>query len=182
MSFSIRKQFFDDVLCDAVKVDACHLLSGRPWQFDRKNRVWWEEELIQPDRRWEEVHCTATKTKAKSSIPRFSFLVTKSFMSECLEAGIVYMLLSALELDSMNIPVEIRQLIMEFEDVLPNDLSLMGDIQHCIDLVPGSSLPNKPAYRMNPSEKEEIQKQVGELLTRGYITTPMEFSLEWFGQ
>ena len=107
-------------------------------------------------------------------------------MNESLEVGIVSMLLSALELDSMNIPVEIRQLIMEFEDVfpieLPNDLPPMRDIQHCIDLVPGSSLPNKPAYRMKPSEKEEIQKQVGELLTRGYFTTPTEFSLEWFGQ
>ena len=106
-------------------------------------------------------------------------------MNESLEVGIVSMLLSALELDSMNIPVEIRQLIMEFEDVflieLPNDLPPMRDIQHCIDLVPGSSLPNKPAYRMKPSEKEEIQKQVGELLTRGYITTPTEFSLECLG-
>ena len=33
VSFSIRKQF-----CDVVKMDACHLLLGRPWQFDRETQ------------------------------------------------------------------------------------------------------------------------------------------------
>lgn len=39
------------------------------------------------------------KKKAKSSIPNSSFLVTKLFMNESLEVGIVYMLLSPLELE-----------------------------------------------------------------------------------
>ena len=82
------------------------------------------------------------------------------------------MLLSALELDTMNIPVDIRQLILQFEDVfpteLPSDLPPMRDIQHCIDLVPCESLPNRPAYIITPLEKEEIQKQVGELLAKRY--------------
>ena len=34
-SFSLRKQFHDEVICDFVKMDACHLLLGRPWKFDR---------------------------------------------------------------------------------------------------------------------------------------------------
>ena len=45
----------------------------------------------------------------------------------------------------------------------------MRDIQHAIDLVPGAFLPNKVAYHMAPKEKEELQKQVQELLDRGYI-------------
>ncbi|GMY18934.1 hypothetical protein FCV25MIE_14173 [Fagus crenata] len=35
VNFSIRKKFQDVVMCDVVKMDACHLLLGRPWQFDR---------------------------------------------------------------------------------------------------------------------------------------------------
>ena len=40
----------------------------------------------------------------------------------------------------------------------------MKEFQHCIDLVPSASLPNRPAYRMKRLEMEEIQKQVKELL------------------
>lgn len=40
----------------------------------------------------------------------------------------------------------------------------MGDVQNCIDFVPGTSIPNKVSYRMNPKEHEELQKQVQELM------------------
>ena len=29
------KKCFDSVWCDMVLIDACHILLGRPWQFDR---------------------------------------------------------------------------------------------------------------------------------------------------
>ena len=45
----------------------------------------------------------------------------------------------------------------------------MKEFQHCIDLVPSASLPNRPAYRMKRLEMEEIQKQVKELLAKGYL-------------
>jgi len=28
--------YVDDVLCDVVPMEACHVLLGRPWQFDKK--------------------------------------------------------------------------------------------------------------------------------------------------
>ncbi|XP_026450964.1 uncharacterized protein LOC113351126 [Papaver somniferum] len=35
VNFSIRSLYQDIVWCDVVTIDACHLLLGRPWQFDR---------------------------------------------------------------------------------------------------------------------------------------------------
>ena len=29
-------KYHDKVLCDVVPMEACHLLLGRPWQFDKK--------------------------------------------------------------------------------------------------------------------------------------------------
>ena len=36
VSFSIGKSYKDEVWCDVIPMDACHLLLGRPWQYDRK--------------------------------------------------------------------------------------------------------------------------------------------------
>jgi hypothetical protein len=42
-------------------------------------------------------------------------------------------------------------------------------IEHQIDLIPDASLPNRAAYRTNPEETKEIQRQAQELLDNGYV-------------
>jgi len=60
--------------------------------------------------------------------------------------------------------------IEEFSDVFPEDLlnmlPPMCDIQHAIDLVLGSNLPNLPHYRMNLTEHVELKRQVNELIDK----------------
>lgn len=36
ISFSIDNKYFDNVLCNVVVMDACHLLLDRLWQYDHK--------------------------------------------------------------------------------------------------------------------------------------------------
>jgi len=47
-----------------------------------------------------------------------------------------------------------------FSDEIPLGLPLKRSSHHHINLIPGAILPNKPAYRMNPKEIIEIQRQV----------------------
>jgi hypothetical protein len=163
------------VLCDIVKMDACHLLLRRPWQFDRGTIHDGRKNSYSLVKGGQKFTLLPMKQRAKypTPNPKPSFFVTKSFIKESMELGQVYILFSALELESMHVPIAIQQLMNEFDDVfftdLPSDLPPMRDIQHCIDLIPGSSLPNKPAYRMTPLEREELQKQVTELIQKGYI-------------
>jgi len=68
--------------------------------------------------------------------------------------------------------------LKEFADVFTQELldSLppLRDIQYAIDLVPGSSLPNLPHYRMNPTEHAELKRQVDELLSKGFLKESLE--------
>ncbi|GKE07976.1 putative CCCH-type zinc finger family protein, partial [Tanacetum coccineum] len=69
-------------------------------------------------------------------------------------------------------PLQVQPFLREFADVILDDippgLPAMRDIQHCIDFI-----PNRPAYRMNPKEFADLQRQVTELLEKGLIRESM---------
>ena len=80
------------------------------------------------------------------------------------------------ELD-LALPSAIGSLLQEYKDVYPEEtphgLPPIRGIEHQIDFVPGAALPNRPAYRSNPEETKELQRQVSELLERGHVRESM---------
>ena len=67
-----------------------------------------------------------------------------------------------------------------FPEEIPKGLPHIQGIEHQIDFVPGASIPNRPAYRSNPKDTKELQKQVGELMEKGYVresTSPCAVSV-----
>ena len=72
------------------------------------------------------------------------------------------------------VPEEITELLNEYKEIiaddLPNGLPPIRSINHCMDLIPGASLPNKAPYRLTPVENEELNRQVHELLQKDLIT------------
>uniref|UniRef100_A0A2N9HAU1 Reverse transcriptase domain-containing protein n=1 Tax=Fagus sylvatica TaxID=28930 RepID=A0A2N9HAU1_FAGSY len=86
---------------------------------------------------------------------------------------------SYLNLDETNksLPSLGVSLLQEFEDVfpeeMPNELPPIKGIEHQIDFVPGATIPNQPAYRSNPEETKELQRQVEDLMSKGYVRESM---------
>ncbi|KAH9680152.1 Endonuclease [Citrus sinensis] len=76
-----------------------------------------------------------------------------------------------------SLPSAIVTLLQDFDDVFPNEvpngLPPIRGIEHQIDFVPGATIPNRPAYRSNPEETKELQRQVEELLEKGYVRESM---------
>ncbi|KAG9454330.1 hypothetical protein H6P81_007234 [Aristolochia fimbriata] len=67
-----------------------------------------------------------------------------------------------------NLPSVFVTLLQEYCDVFPEEvphgLPPFRGIDHQIDFVPGAQIPPHPAYRSNPEETKELQRQVDELL------------------
>ncbi|XP_077249180.1 uncharacterized protein LOC143888627 [Tasmannia lanceolata] len=180
VSFSMGKNYHDQVWCDVVPMDVCHILFGRPWQYDRnvthdgrKNTYTFRMEKV------EIVLLPSKEEKTPKSLQEegSNFLTSSMFVRESESSGVIYMLVAKDLGMSFNVPSELEPLLEEFKDVtpdeLPNGLPPLRDIQHQIDLIPNSNLPNKAHYRMSPKEHEELNKQVMELLKKCYIKESM---------
>lgn len=173
ISFSIGPTYKDQVLCDVVEMDACHLLLGRPWQFDRHslhdgytntyNFLFGGKKIVLlPD-----------KGSVQTIENNANLLTKKKFETEMEESGVVYVLVGKLIDSEHEVPLAVQPLPKGFHEVfpeeLPDGLPPLRDMQHQIDLVSGAALPNRAHYRMSPTEHEELRRQVEELLAKGHI-------------
>ncbi|XP_073139094.1 uncharacterized protein [Henckelia pumila] len=195
--FSIGK-YVDEVLCDVVPMQACHILLGRPWQFDRKvihdgfkNRYSFtlkKEPIVllpmSPKQVLEDHLKKKKKEEAgKKKADKKIYMAQKSELREILHEHTPLVLIFYKEFllntsdIAGNLPSNVVSLFQEFEDLFPEDfpqgLPPLRGIEHQIDFVPGSALPNRPAYRSNPEETKELQRQVSELLDKGFVRESM---------
>ena len=72
-----------------------------------------------------------------------------------------------------SLPPAVANILQEYFDVFPSEIPAelppIRGIDHQINLIPGASLPNRAPYRVNLEETKEIQRQVQELLNKGYV-------------
>ena len=64
-------------------------------------------------------------------------------------------------------------LLQDFDDLfceeIPYGLPPLRGIEHQIDFISSASIPNQLAYKANLEETKEIQRQVDELLQKGFV-------------
>ncbi|MCO5550496.1 hypothetical protein L7F22_003983 [Adiantum nelumboides] len=76
--------------------------------------------------------------------------------------------------NGMQVDLELSNFLNQFQDVFIDDIPgelppKRGDDDHMIELIPGSSPPNKPPYRVSQAQQEEIMRQVNELVEKGMV-------------
>ncbi|KAK1681406.1 hypothetical protein QYE76_042254 [Lolium multiflorum] len=216
ISFKIGA-YEDTIDCDVVPMTVCHMLLGRPWQYDKKaNHDGYtnaysfkvndktyilrpmtpsqviadnakalaraKEATITSELRGERVIHQKESERHKPYVSEMKsvLLATKSEMREVHHnpsTTLHYVLIckgpSAETNDLTNIPSSLLSILKEFQDVfpdeLPHGLPPLRGIEHRIDLIPGAPLPNRAAYRTNPEDTKEIQRQIQDLLAKGYV-------------
>ncbi|KAK1666378.1 hypothetical protein QYE76_054537 [Lolium multiflorum] len=146
----------DTIECDVVPMTVCHMLLGRPWQFDKKAI--------------HDGHTNAYTFKVKDKNFKLRPMTPSQIIADNAKAlARAQQHNHHSELRGEERPTKRR----EFQDVFPNELPhglppLRG-IEHRIDLIPGAPLPNRAAYRTNPEDTKEIQRQIQDLLAKGYV-------------
>ena len=174
VNFFIGKTYKDEIWCDVIPMDACHMLLGRPWQYDRKvmhdgaknTYTFWKD--------GSKVVLLPLKDEVKTE----NLLSGKEVIKEMKVTGFCYALMVQKgEEEDIPVPIEAAKVLREYADVIPNELPdglpPKRDIQHHIDLLPGASLPNLAAYRMNPTQHAELNRQVADLIQKGMVRESM---------
>nr|GEV43406.1 hypothetical protein [Tanacetum cinerariifolium] len=159
VNFSLGKKYSDEVWCDVVPMDACHMLLGRPWQFDRKTMYDGYKNTYSFKKDGETIILGPSDIRKESKNQRLS---QAKFLAEAQDATNVYALVVVESNECrFDVPHEVKAILDDFADVVPDELPPglppMRDIQHCIDFVPEAVIPHKAAYRMNPKEHEDLQ-------------------------
>ncbi|OMO98240.1 hypothetical protein CCACVL1_04284 [Corchorus capsularis] len=218
-------RYNDEVLCDVLPMQACHVIHGRPWQYDNKvhhdgetnkysfvcgkrpftliplspqealkDQIKMRDEFakMESDYRAKEkakdanlnVNCVegrsdlVDKHANSKKVVKECMVATKSEVKEDLNGNSVLILLLLKNTLATNdlereLPSNIFSRLSDYVDVFPeeilNGLPPIRGIEHQIDFFPGAQIPNKPTYRTNPEETKELEKQVGELLQKGFV-------------
>lgn len=183
---AIGKHYREEVRCDVLDMDVCHVLLGRPWQYDNDITYRGRDNVLLFT--WN-AHKIAIPPVLSFDKPvenkKSNFLVMAESdkeldadvkESECFCPVVIKGLFSAVN-EGEAIPSEVKEILDDFTELisedLPNNLPPMREIQHQIDLIPGASLPNLPHYRMSPQENEILREQIEDLLRKGFIRESM---------
>ena len=71
------------------------------------------------------------------------------------------------------VPKCVEDVLKRYQDVmpedLPNELPSRREVDHKIEVKPGTEPPSKAPYRLSQKELEELKSQLDEFLAKGYI-------------
>ncbi|XP_074292754.1 uncharacterized protein LOC141619634 [Silene latifolia] len=163
--FSIGKMYKNKVLCDVVPMDACHLLLGRPWEYHRNTTHQGKDNVYVFRHQGKKVTLTSLppnqrdygSPNMREGVNGVLFLSEAAMIREIRQEQPILVLVSkeVNKEESTVVPTDVAPLIQRFQEVFPDELPIglppLRGIEHYVDLVPGSMLPNKPAYRCDPN-------------------------------
>jgi hypothetical protein len=150
----------DEILCDVIPMDVCHLLLGIPWKYDRNVIHDGRMNTYTLEKNGRTHMLLSIKDKEiKPEVSNTVLLMSgKELLTEVKrkeEPQFIVVRKPKIVLTNTRVndlPKEVQELLEEFADIvvdkLPHSLPPIRSISHQIDLISGASFPNKAAYRL----------------------------------
>ncbi|XP_028552314.1 uncharacterized protein LOC114580044 [Dendrobium catenatum] len=162
-------------------MDVCHLILGRPWQFDAG--VMYDDRANTYSLEWKGkrlrlllgAHDGKQPTPNATPASVMQIVSGPTLLLSWRDSSTLWALIvtDATSSPTAQTPDILAELLEEFDDLCPQELSAilppLRKIQHQIDLHPNASLPNLPHYRLNPTEQQIMQGIIEELLSKQLI-------------
>ncbi|XP_059073655.1 uncharacterized protein LOC131874339 [Cryptomeria japonica] len=162
----------DKLLFDIAKMDACHLLFGRPWQYDLKahhDGFRNTYSITKDGKVIELLPLMENEEEHKEKEAKVMLMESKEFMKEVKEEGGVCFALIPIPKKEVAdvgaadqqgrprmVPYKVQELLDKYKGVIsegmPKTLPPIREISHCIDFILGATLPNKAAYKLTPQQ------------------------------
>lgn len=138
----------------------------------------WQQKTMEFDRDGKTVHLTGVRSDEQAAITAMdaAALWEMHEANEIWGAALLEIQLTPTNADSeASVPPTIKSLLTEFSDIFeePTELPPHRQYDHAITLEPGAGPVNCRPYRYSPLQKDEIERQVTEMLKTGVITHSM---------
>ena len=137
----------DKIICDIMPMDICHILLGRPWQYDRKvvhNRKTSCYKFVKDGIKHTLVPIKEEETTETSGM-RVLLMGGKQFLKQIEDSEVNYAIVRRaktvlIHTEVSDLPAEIQKMLQEFGDIVLDDLRdklpPKRSISHHIDFIP----------------------------------------------
>nr|XP_009783078.1 PREDICTED: uncharacterized protein LOC104231725 [Nicotiana sylvestris] len=176
VSFSIGKIYKDQIWCDVVNMDACQLLLGRPWVFDRCAKY---DKYLNTYSFTKDERKIILVTLNPEEIPKNMKLNDDSFLTKLQIIGSINkkkpLNIGPIKEEEHEGDLQVEDLAPKFDDdplehpICEINFSPNRDDQHNINLIVDSILPNEATNCINPEVREFLQIREEGLLKKEYI-------------
>ncbi|XP_057873714.2 uncharacterized protein LOC131079703 [Cryptomeria japonica] len=168
-------------------MDACNLLIDRPWQYDVDARHEGRKNIYTITKNGENFTMTPLPddSKDKHIVTSVMLVDEKELMKVLKEEDTPFFAIVFKPKDEPKKqpksqearrkvgPKKVQDLLDKYKEIVANNttytLPPQREISHCVDLIPGATLPNKAACKLTPEQNAEATRQIQELLEKGFI-------------
>jgi len=168
--------YYEDIVLNVANLPHYDIILGLPWLRKINPSINWRTGTVSfqfGNRNIVLPRCNNSFTNDVKLLSALQFS-RASRKTDSLYLALVTECISPEEMESMNSrDPELSNILKEFDDVFPNDLPKglppHREIDHKIDLTPGSEPPSRSPYRISFEESKELRSQLKNLVDHEFI-------------
>jgi len=163
------------ITAQVINLQRYDAILGKPWLFHANPNINWRNNTVTFQYGSKKIIVKADSNETKNETSCQSMFISRQQLSRVTANAELFAICvketKSEETDIMgpDVSAVIKKFIDVFPTTLPDRLPPKRNIDHAIELTPGTEPPSQPIYRLSYEETNELKKQLTDLLKKGYI-------------